>query len=359
MVIIPCIFLLSNLDCGLCSKLIVSTHCYWPCFRIPRVGPETNCTVECSFLNDARPVMQQRADAIVGFIPQTRRLRPGQILFAYWQESSANVHVTRNGAVMRQFNYSYSYRQDRELWRESGKLSEMMASVYAHLRTGDLPPPVPYEEKCLRPVVSTVISNTALTPNRRGDVLHKLVRTPGISVSHYGHYLRNAQFPPDNANPALLRYKQWNTPRVGGPNDFQKVKAIAQHLFHFAFENSDCPWYHTEKAFQPLAAGTIPVYLGAHTIRDVMPNNSFLYVKDYATPRDLVDHMFLIAANQTLYESYFEWRNKPPPPHLQTFIVRHTPQYHAQLLCKMCKLVHDQTVQHHLAAETCEKPYWT
>ena len=42
----------------------------------------------------------------------------------------------------------------------------------------------------------------------------------------------------------------------------------------------------------------------------VAPPNSFIHVQDYDTLKDLADHVKRVANNDTLYNTYFEWKKR-------------------------------------------------
>lgn len=346
---------------GLETEAIIASHgCLGPCLRLARVGPDTNCTATCRFYNNANANLLARADGVVGFPGGVSRKHTGQVLFAYWQESAANTPATLDAHVMRQFNYTYSYRQDAEIRRDSGGISEMLYEMFARFRSREMPAPIDYKSKLQFPLASTMISSGGKTPNARGRVI-ELLEENGISTSHYGAYRRNARFSATPQHSRFEKYKEWHLQRAAHPAALNKIKAISNHLFHLAFENSDCPWYHTEKVFQALAAGTIPVYLGARTIGLIMPRHSFIEVKHYKTAQQLARHMLYIAHNQTIYQSYFAWRGiaekEGLPSNMRNFATRHTLQQVSDNMCKMCKMVTcPGQGGNYVQPEQCEKP---
>ena len=99
-----------------------------------------------------------------------------------------------------------------------------------------------------------------------------------------------------------------------------KRKAISRYLFHFAFENSVEPGYVTEKVFDALKAGTVPVYLGPK--RDcqlLVPfNKAVIYIEDFyegASGMDevaerLSSYLHALAQNRTAYEEHLQWRKQ-------------------------------------------------
>lgn len=59
-----------------------------------------------------------------------------------------------------------------------------------------------------------------------------------------------------------------------------------------AFENAISKDYVTEKFFNPLVIGSVPVYLGAPNIEDFIPGkNSFVDVRNFDSPKDLADFL--------------------------------------------------------------------
>jgi hypothetical protein len=91
-----------------------------------------------------------------------------------------------------------------------------------------------------------------------------------------------------------------------------KLETIARYKFTLAFENSISQDYVTEKFFDPLTAGSVPVYRGAPNIDDFAPGERcFINAADFHGPRDLAEYLSYLAANETEYESYLIWKEKP------------------------------------------------
>jgi hypothetical protein len=96
-----------------------------------------------------------------------------------------------------------------------------------------------------------------------------------------------------------------------------KTQLLQSYLFFLAFENQREDDYITEKIWEPLSAGTLPVYFGAPNAKELVPNRSMIHVDDFDTLEDLADHLTDVANNKTLYESYHAWRTQPLPPHFR------------------------------------------
>lgn len=322
------------------EKVLASFNCYNPCYYVDRVGPDTGCRFKCRFENHASNEQLIQADGLTGFPGSITRKRKGQILFAYWQESTANQPNVRSPSIMKQFNYTFSYRRDGPVVRAKDGYSIFYDELYKRLQTGEFPEPLPYEHKRTNRMASTVISSGGNTPNRRGNVIAALAKA-GVEMNHYGRFMHNRDI--DLSDPLFDRFNvlpTWGLEFVAGTRRIQKLKMISQHLFHLAFENSDCEWYHTEKAIQSLAAGTIGVYLGHPGVRKFLPHHSTIFVRDFPDAHTLAAYLQNVASNRSLYESYFEWRKKPIPLHLFKLSKEHTIEYQQKVHCQMCALVH-------------------
>ena len=72
-----------------------------------------------------------------------------------------------------------------------------------------------------------------------------------------------------------MRNKEW----PGG----SKVDVMNQYMFYFAFENSLLKDLVTEKAYETLSSGNIPVYFGAPNAKDgFFPHkNALIFYNDY------------------------------------------------------------------------------
>ncbi|CDA84646.1 glycosyltransferase family 10 [uncultured Bacteroides sp.] len=90
-----------------------------------------------------------------------------------------------------------------------------------------------------------------------------------------------------------------------------KLDIIKQYKFTIAFENAVSQDYVTEKFFEPLTVGSVPIYLGAPNIETFSPGeHAFIDVRDYTSPKDLADDIMRYCRDISRYDSLLEWKRK-------------------------------------------------
>jgi hypothetical protein len=72
-----------------------------------------------------------------------------------------------------------------------------------------------------------------------------------------------------------------------------KKKAIMDpYLFNVAMENTNWPYYCTEKIWDAIEGGCLPIYWGTgNSIYEDFPQDSFLDYSNYSGPNELLDHV--------------------------------------------------------------------
>ena len=76
-------------------------------------------------------------------------------------------------------------------------------------------------------------------------------------------------------------------PRTATVEYNAKQSLLSEYRFALTMENFVYPGYVTEKIFDALAAGAIPVYLGAPDIESFVPNDVFIDIRDFSGPSEL------------------------------------------------------------------------
>ncbi|KAK3833930.1 MAG: hypothetical protein JOS17DRAFT_739823 [Linnemannia elongata] len=124
--------------------------------------------------------------------------------------------------------------------------------------------------------IAFIVSNC----DARNDRLHLIDKLIADAGAHsYGWCSHNKDMPEELQG---REKEQWQQ---------KKQKLLAGYPFGLAAENSNCLGYVTEKFYDVLATGAIPVYMGAPDIADFVPEGSYINAKDFATYDDLIHHM--------------------------------------------------------------------
>lgn len=126
------------------------------------------------------------------------------------------------------------------------------------------------------------------------DVMAEVNRT-GHKVLSYGSCLHNAEEPRLEGAPSHI---------IGAWKDRD-----AARRFKLVVENTMQPWYVTEKIWNALAEGAVPVYMGPQEVKQMMPKGSFLYAQDFTTTQALVQRMLNFTPED--FKRANEWRQKP------------------------------------------------
>ena len=130
-----------------------------------------------------------------------------------------------------------------------------------------------------------------------------------------------------------------NAPRV--PREQSKGDVMREYKFCITMENSIAYDYISEKVWDGLAAGCLPVYRGAPNAADHLPipEAALLYDALGGTPEALAAEIRRLAHDREAYDSRFVWRTAPlaflSPGYRR--LVEDTRLEHSQ--CRLCKLV--------------------
>lgn len=79
-----------------------------------------------------------------------------------------------------------------------------------------------------------------------------------------------------------------------------KIETISKYKFNLCFENVRYPGYVTEKIFDAMMAGTIPVYYGAPDIVDFVPPQAFIDASKFSSLEELHHSMANISLNAAM-----------------------------------------------------------
>lgn len=98
-------------------------------------------------------------------------------------------------------------------------------------------------------------------------------------------------------------YKSAITKVYKGPVK-DKYKKLSEYNFALAFENCQLPGYITDKIFDCFFVGTVPIYLGAPDIKEYIPENCFINMRNFKNYQELRE--FLKSLTKTEIQNYKE-----------------------------------------------------
>jgi len=106
--------------------------------------------------------------------------------------------------------------------------------------------------------------------------------------------------------PGSMNYRSYKGAIAGGPNRngfLPKIHVIKNYRFDFCFENTkNVNGFITERMFESLSAGCIPVYSGIKNIEKYFPKNCFIAKNDFKNYDEL--YTFIKTMSKETYEKY-------------------------------------------------------
>jgi glycosyltransferase involved in cell wall biosynthesis len=246
--------------------------------------PEPEIPDGCEITTDRRRFRE--AAAVVFHLTQLNGLKwfrksPDQLWVAWWMECEAHYPHIRDARLMRLFDLTMSHHQTADIFTPYCR-----PEILSTLRT---PPQPKTREKLAAFFVSAPYNQS-----RRLEYAAELMKH--MNVHSYGRRMRNQLLVHDLGRQT-------------------KLKTIANYKFTLAFENATDEDYVTEKFFQPLEVGSVPVYLGAPNIDQFAPGDRcFINTADFPSPKALAEYLLMLNENDAAYEEYFAWKASPFRP---------------------------------------------
>lgn len=77
-----------------------------------------------------------------------------------------------------------------------------------------------------------------------------------------------------------------------------KYEVLSEYSFALCFENMAMKGYITEKIFDCLYTGTIPLYLGANDIGDLLPSDAYIDCRKFSSWKDMHDSIVSMSSNE-------------------------------------------------------------
>jgi alpha-1,3-fucosyltransferase 10 len=239
------------------------------------------------------PANADQADALVFHLPDlllgapwradmmALAKRPGQIWVAWSMESAINAPLLDDPALRATIDLFMTYRRDSAIWSPYVPARRLWRAALAG------PPP---QKIASAPLV--MFQSSAANKSGRARFARRLMRR--IPVDSYGRFMRTRELPGrDEGQPT-------------------KLAVVGQYKFCLALENAIEEDYVTEKFFDPLLAGSVPVYRGAPNVAEFAPGERcYIDANAFRDERELADYLHYLDRNDAAYASFLAWRTKP------------------------------------------------
>lgn len=277
----------------------------------PRMGDfenlaRTDCGGACEFSVDRShlPV----ATAVVFHIPTLRgmtlpRRYPGQQWVAWSMESEANYPELADPGFIRRFEITMTYRRDATVWCPyfGGPGFDATALLTpARLKTEAAP----------------VVYFQSSPIDRWGRIAYAAALMRRVKVDSYGKVLHNRDLPePDSGRESMLA-------------------ATARHKFALVLENCLSEDYVSDKFFDALIMGSVPVYRGAPNVAAFAPAaHCFIDAADFAGPVELAEYLNWLDQHDSAYRAYLTWKESGLSPEFRVLLE----SVRGEVLCRLCE----------------------
>jgi hypothetical protein len=260
------------------------------------------CPGRCRVMSD--PALLTEADVVVFHIPTLlppiRVPRyPGQRWVGWSMESDVNYPQLASTEFMRQFDLTMTYRRDSDVWNPyfgPWQLDGLLAPPRE--KTEDAP--------------AVYFASNCHDRSGRQEYVRELMRH--LQVDSYGRCLRNRELALDEGRKT-------------------KLEVIASYKFTLAFENSISRDYVTEKFFDPLTVGSVPVYLGAPNVDDFAPGDrGYVNAADFSGPADLARYLQSLSDDLDRYDEYLAWKSAGLRPRFLAMVE----ELRLHPMCRLC-----------------------
>ncbi|CAD5214783.1 unnamed protein product [Bursaphelenchus xylophilus] len=262
--------------------------------------PGSNCNYSCIYTYDRR--MLSNASLLIFHIRNTNsrdlpQSNAPKVFFSL--ESPYHTYFQKGKLKLDYFNYTMTYEEDSDMPQpyeyDVNKTYNGTARTIEEIR----------EIISKKSKLALIAHSNCATKSKRGDLLKALQKR--INITQVGRCVSRS------CNSQCLD------------------KLIESHYFYFAFENSICKDYTTEKFFR-FTKYIVPVVLRRSFMPKRIPQDLYIAVDDFKNVNEFVDYLNLVANNHTLYEQYFNWSIEDKLPRI------YDSKFYS--MCHMCKMAH-------------------
>uniref|UniRef100_A0A915JTJ1 Fucosyltransferase n=1 Tax=Romanomermis culicivorax TaxID=13658 RepID=A0A915JTJ1_ROMCU len=132
---------------------------------------------------------------------------------------------------------------------------------------------------------------------------------------------------------------------------------VKDYKFYFAFENSICKDYTTEKFWEKINLDVVVVVLCRRILEQYAPGDAFIAVDDFDSAADLAQYLLKLHNNDDLYMNYFKWRTKFEAIFLNGR--QHDVKERPWGFCRLCKILWTRPVVRKVYRGQLSEDYWS
>lgn len=249
-------------------------------------------TSDLRYLNTATAVVFHIPD-LYKFKNHLPTIKPnGQIWIGWSLECEENYPILKSTDFRNLFDLWMGYRSADDILYAYFMDFDRKARTYADISQAGQN----------KPNGICMLISSAVNKSGRLEYLSELMRW--LPIDSYGKVFHNKTLHTDSGRESAIR-------------------TMSDYKFTIAFENAVAPDYVTEKFYNPLYAGSVPIYLGAPNINEFSPSpDCFINVRDFTTPRALAEFLLPYVTGEADYRTFHEWRNRPMSSHFQRLLDR-------------------------------------
>jgi hypothetical protein len=291
------------------------------------MGPaRAECSTECTVLPDRSPALFETADVVLFHVKThskndfpPKHGKPDQKWAMVSLEQPEYAPLMKDAGYVDKFDWTATY--DLESSVPTITISpHFTAEQYHEAKV------LPFSQKdgFGEPnAVATFVSNcNNAGASKRLGMMEELAKH--MPVHNYGKCLKNREEPNMGGRP--------------GDRAGNKQAVLQRYKFYLAFENNKIKDYVSEKVFDGLLGGTLPVYYGADSIDEFMPVQGMpavIKMDDFADMKELAAFLNVLANDEAKYEEYFKWKKEKASMRFQSIIDMTAYKYTS--LCRFCQ----------------------
>lgn len=244
-----------------------------------------------SLFDEAAAVVFHIPDLILG-TPNLRDFfgleKPHRQMWIAWsKESAVNYPVLNSPAFLSRFDLVMTHARTADIW------CPYYPSWAIWMEALKQPLPAKTER-------APIVMFQSAPHNRSHRIEYAQELMSKIDVDSYGRILKNRSLPETDQGRTT------------------KLATMARYKFCLALENALEPDYVTEKFFDPLLVGTVPVYRGAPNVSGFAPGkDAFINAADFSSTTELARYLENLDRDDKAYQRFLRWREGPFLPSFQ------------------------------------------